>query len=373
MASARADAAAGEVPDAFRDQGFTRPTVLVLLPYKLAALRVVKAMAALLPEAWTPHRVDALESQRVVRVTAGRAHSMCCTDEGKLFVWGAARYGRLGLGELATLARDARGEPYQAEPRLVQALQQAGVRVVGMAAGAAHSLVLCVERGAPWPADASSPGGMATATAAATAAPRVMAWGLASSGRLGLRRGEDVGPDDVAFDAEHEELYVPRPQPVPALDGLRVARVAAGSAHSFAITAGGAAYGWGLASHGRLGLGREEQLPEDDDGDVFVESPTPLRGLCGYTVAAISAGDSHSLALTTRGQLLSWGMANYGRLGFSEGVLRMPRESDGTPYQPLPRQIWAGAVLPAVDHWSRVDDPTMTGGNGRLQVIPERV
>ena len=25
-------------------------------------------------------------------IQAGRAHSMCCTDEGRLFVWGAARY-----------------------------------------------------------------------------------------------------------------------------------------------------------------------------------------------------------------------------------------------------------------------------------------
>ena len=83
----------------------------------------------------------------------------------------------------------------------------------------------------------------------------------------------------LAIDADFEEPYVPLPLPLPALAGRAVVSICAGSAHSFAITADGAAYGWGLASHGRLGVGREEDLPEDDDGDVYVEAPTRLHGL----------------------------------------------------------------------------------------------
>ena len=102
------------------------------------------------------------------------------------------------------------------------------------------------------------------------------------------------------------------------------------------------------------------------------EAASPSLSVAPFYAQTISAGDSHSLALSRRGQLLSWGMANYGRLGFSEGVLRLPRESDGTAYQPLPRQIWAGAVLSStwagadvgIQQWrpADVDSGTVTGG-----------
>ena len=104
--------------------------------------------------------------------------------------------------------------------------------------------------------------------------------------------------------------------------------------------ADGRAFGWGLASHGRLGLGNRP-LHIDDDGDAFAAEPLPLHSLAGAGARAVAAGAAHALCLMDGGQVYVWGAARAGRLGFDEGALRMPvNEADETAYQPLPRQLF---------------------------------
>ena len=82
-------------------------------------------------------------------------------------------------------------------------------------------------------------------------------------------------------------------------------------------------------------------LPTDEESnELFVEQPMRIRGLAGYQVKSVAAGERHSLACTSTGQVLVWGHASHGRLGFSEGALMMPTEDDGAAYQPLPRMLW---------------------------------
>lgn len=47
------------------------------------------------------------------------------------------------------------------------------------------------------------------------------------------------------------------PQRVKSLDGIPLAQVAAGGAHSFALSLSGAVFGWGKNSSGQLGLSDE--------------------------------------------------------------------------------------------------------------------
>ncbi len=51
-----------------------------------------------------------------------------------------------------------------------------------------------------------------------------------------------------------------------------------------------------------------------------VKSPALVEGLSGKGVVRVATGGSHSAAVTTSGQLFTWGKGSYGRLGHGECV-----------------------------------------------------
>ena len=62
---------------------------------------------------------------------------------------------------------------------------------------------------------------------------------------------------------------------------------------------------WGKGKQGRLGLGAED--------DVLI--PTEIVSLSNLRVVQVSAGESHSGAITQNGKVYMWGNGSYGRLG----------------------------------------------------------
>ena len=84
-------------------------------------------------------RLDALRGMRVTHAVAGGAHSLCLTECGSVWSWGACRHGQLGLGDVAfaTAAGWETGVPW---PCLVESLQDLDEPVVTLAAGGHHTL-----------------------------------------------------------------------------------------------------------------------------------------------------------------------------------------------------------------------------------------
>lgn len=66
---------------------------------------------------------------------------------------------------------------------------------------------------------------------------------------------------------------------------------------------------WGKNSHGQLGLGKE--FPSQ-------ASPQRVRSLEGIPLAQVAAGGAHSFALSLSGAVFGWGMNNAGQLGLSD-------------------------------------------------------
>jgi alpha-tubulin suppressor-like RCC1 family protein len=88
--------------------------------------------------------------------------------------------------------------------------------------------------------------------------------------------------------------------------GTTVTAVAAGNATSLALTSTGQVLGWGRNASGQLGNG----TTTDSSTPVLASLPS------GTTVTAIATGSgTHSLALTSTGQVLAWGGNQSGQLG----------------------------------------------------------
>ena len=160
--------------------------------------------------------------------------------EVELYGWGANEAGQLGLGE---------GAPEEvAVPRRVEEAVR-GRDVLDVAAGSQHTAVvtgetlqgLCNLRGCAggredWPGWLAEPAG---------AAP----W-PAADGELYLAGSNDAGQLGLRGLAQ-----APAFARVAALEHCRVGLAACGSAHTLAVAADGAAFGWGDAEWGQLGLG----------------------------------------------------------------------------------------------------------------------
>lgn len=95
--------------------------------------------------------------------------------------------------------------------------------------------------------------------------------------------------------------------PAPAAP-LRFVSVVAGADHSCGLTDQRAVYCWGSNYLGQIG----------DGTDVDRSVPTPVvagQGLASGTVVALSAGLTHTCALTLHGRAYCWGYNGGGRLG----------------------------------------------------------
>jgi len=86
--------------------------------------------------------------------------------------------------------------------------------------------------------------------------------------------------------------------------GSGVTTIAAGWYHTCALTAGGGVKCWGYNASGQMG----------DGTNTDRHTPVNVSGL-GSGVAAITAGDGHTCALTTGGAVKCWGYNEFAQLG----------------------------------------------------------
>ncbi|XP_068458709.1 RCC1 domain-containing protein 1-like [Clinocottus analis] len=162
-----------------------------------------------------------------------------------------------------------------------------------------------------------------------SASGAVYTWGLGSHGQL--------GHGGLASEEE--------PRAVEALLGMPMSCIATGSWHSVCISDGGDLYVWGWNESGQLGLpsrglrkalqlqssqqagavhqddstspAKEPQEGEQHE-DVFISIqafPALLDVTPSCEIRSVSCGSRHTAAVTTTGDLYTWGWGDYGQLG----------------------------------------------------------
>ncbi len=243
----------------------------------------------------TPTQLPTLSG--IVAIAGGTMHSLALASDGTVWSWGGNSYGQLG---------DGTNNPHST-PAQVPGL----TNVVAIAAGGYHSLVVKSD-GTVW------------------------SWGANWNGQLG--DGTTTG----------------QVSPVAITSLSDIVRVAGGDAHSLALKSDGSLYAWGNNDAGQLGDGSVTQrvtpiavssVPatativarsywsgiidtsnqiwtwgdngsgQVGDGTTVPLRPTPSQRPELANAAAVAAGNTHGVAITTDGTVYTWSANWNGQLG----------------------------------------------------------
>lgn len=227
-------------------------------------------------------------------ISSGQYHALVLRSDGSVWSWGTNQFGQLGTGVSNS----------------VFPIRVSGINgIVGIGAGWNHSLAA---GGSVWSwgtNDSGQLGNGVTGTSSATpvqvfgitnaiavsggqshslallASGRVMAWGLNSSGQLGLGGTSPTTTNKPTF--------------VTNLAGIK--KVSAGLTHNAALDTNGILWCWGAGGSGRIGNGSSANVS------------TPVSVLSN--VVDVVAGYSHTVALKADGTVWAWGENSYGQLG----------------------------------------------------------
>lgn len=178
-------------------------------------------------------------------ISFGAGHCAAVTDTGLVYTWGQGRYGQLGHGD----------ETDKIVPQPVRGIK---CKVKTVSSSFYHN-------------------------AAITVNGHLFTWGDGKEGKLG--HNDNAGrllPCLVSS-------FVDR--------GLQIVAAQAGGSHSIALSSYNQVYTFGSGGNGRLGHG--------NDIDQWV--PTMVSSLELYNVVSLAAGYAHSVALTDDGQIFTYG------------------------------------------------------------------
>ncbi len=207
-----------------------------------------------------------LAGKTLTAIAAGRYHSTALTEDGTVYSWGGNAFGQLGNG----INIDSY-EPIAVTTSGVLA----GKTITAIAAGVYYSIALASDG-------------------------TVYTWGNNNSGQLGNGTNQ---PSRVPIKVYHDA----------ALSGKTITAISAGAAHSIALASDGTVYTWGNNFYGQLGNGNWT--------DSYTPTAVATSGvLSGKIITAISVGGSHSIALASDGTVYSWGYNASGQLGNGSNI-----------------------------------------------------
>ena len=243
-----------------------------------------------------------MREMRVINVAAGGQHSVCVTDDGRVWSWGDCRKGQLGLGDLRFVLAAGwdTGVPW---PCLVDSLCEENLAVDDLLNGSdSVSKVSCGK----------------DHTMFLTQSGKLYASGSGKHGALGVGGMARTGKMDIRDRLSPVRVQIKHH--VRKQDGTtlmhriracacvnasqrngnsccRVAQVACGGNHSLLLTACGAVFATGLNSYGQLGLG--------DIKNRFMFSRLWRFYDKKMNVISLSAGEHHSAAIVSKSTVLN--------------------------------------------------------------------
>ena len=137
--------------------------------------------------------------------------------------------------------------------------------------------------------------------------------------------------------------------------GLKAVQISAGSDHAYALTAKGALIGWGFPGNGRLNTPELKVYPGNNgegDGTRGLTNQEPIKW------KQVAAGNLHTCAVTTEGEVYCWGDNSYGQTDIPAGLLSA-RSNSGMPNPRFLKIVTGG------NHTCVLEDETSQAIEGR--------
>ena len=205
------------------------------------------------------------------QISSGVAHTCVLTSRSEVACWGKGENGRLGNGDPSSVDREY----------AVMVVEGVGNTaplkdIVQISSGKSHTCALNYEG-------------------------KVVCWGEGTSGRLG-------NGDSSGVDREYPVAVVETAGSTTPLEDI--VQISAGGGHTCALTSGGRVLCWGEGTSGELGDGSFLSKSAPIEVISTEGSAEPLTN-----IVQISAGDTHTCALTSRGSVVCWGNGANAQLG----------------------------------------------------------
>lgn len=230
-------------------------------------------------------------SHKVTAIAAGEAHTLALSGDGSVYSWGRGTFGRLGTGSEADQHYPVRLN-FFASSTDGRATDDKNIKIVGIAAGAYHSLALS-DDGSVW------------------------AWGYNVYGQIGGNGEYSLVPCLVEGFLGLESSNYGAHDPLSERERvLKVSSIRAGGMMSLAIDDHGSLWMWG-------------NCPDPNKGEFELVSsslPVPVWKFHGRAVVKVACGNEHAVALVSADETFSgsdllcysWGSNCHGQLGLGD-------------------------------------------------------
>jgi len=211
------------------------------------------------------NNLDLSDGEVVVDIIAGGLFSLAITSNGKVFAWGYNINGQLGDGTL-----DNKLMPIEINNFFNLSLNET---IIDIQAGALHSIAITSDK-------------------------RVLAWGSNTYGQVG----------DGSF-TSYKTLPIDITSNFNLALNETIEAISADGYHTFAISSNNRLFAWGFNNNGQLGDGTiiSREVPIDITSNFNL----PIGEVIDY----VSGGLIHSSAITSNGRVFSWGCNDNGELG----------------------------------------------------------
>ncbi|OCH98002.1 hypothetical protein A8135_01910 [Legionella jamestowniensis] len=187
-------------------------------------------------------------NEKITDIFAGDYISFCRSAEGKIYAFGKNQSGQLGLGTTGDIAF----------PQIITNLQH--LKIISIVSKNSHTLFL-------------------------SEAGEVFSTGASYKGALGLGKIHNTKT----------------PLQIDSLSNKVIKKIATGSFHSLCVDENGILYSFGANTKGQLGLHKNQIQGEAS----FV--PQPVGFLEEEAITAVAAGEGHTVCLTKKGDVYSFG------------------------------------------------------------------
>lgn len=118
------------------------------------------------------------------------------------------------------------------------------------------------------------------------------------------------------------------------MEDVVVKQVVCGGLHTLMLLQDGRVFGMGDNTYGQVGVPLSSQESSEESSEQnLVELPVEIKAF-EWNVKTLACGDEFSVALTTAGDVFTWGRGQIGQLGLGndkQGPLATPTKVEGLP------------------------------------------